>query len=57
MELRPNRVRRKLEAGDPAFIVGGFTHADDIDALGPVGLDGIWLEGNTAAWTRPISAT
>ena len=45
MELRPNRVRRKLAAGEPAFIVGGVTHADDIDALGPVGFDGIWLEG------------
>ncbi len=45
MELRPNRVRRKLEAGEPVFIVGGVTHADDIDALGPIGFDGIWLEG------------
>ena len=45
MELRPNRVRRKLEAGEPAFVVGGVTHADDIDALGPIGFDGIWLEG------------
>ena len=45
MELRPNRVRRKLEAGEPAFIVGGPTHADDVDALGPIGIDGVWLEG------------
>ncbi|MDE0176980.1 MAG: aldolase/citrate lyase family protein [Gammaproteobacteria bacterium] len=45
MELRPNRVRRRLEAGEPAFVVGGVTHADDIDALGPIGFDGIWLEG------------
>ena len=45
MELRPNRVRRKLEAGKPAFIVGGVTHADDIDALGPIDFDGVWLEG------------
>ena len=45
MELRPNRVRRKLEAGEPAFIIGGVTHADDIDALGTIGFDGVWLEG------------
>ncbi len=45
MELRPNRVRRKLEAGEPAFVIGGITHADDIDAFGPVGFDGVWLEG------------
>ena len=45
MELRPNRIRRKLEAGEPAFVIGGFTHADDIDAFGPVGFDGVWLEG------------
>ena len=45
MELRPNRVRQKLTAGEPAFVVGGVTHADDIDALGPIGFDGVWLEG------------
>lgn len=45
MDLRPNRVRHKLERGEPAFIAGNFTHADDIDAFGPVGFDGIWLEG------------
>lgn len=45
MEIRPNRVRRKLEAGETALVAGGFTHADDIDAFGPNGFDGIWLEG------------
>ena len=45
MQLRPNRIRQKLAAGEPAFIVGGVIHADDIDALGPNGFDGIWLEG------------
>ena len=43
--MRPNRVRQKLEAGEPAFVCSGFTHADDIDAFGPKGFDGIWLEG------------
>ena len=45
MQLRPNRVRRKLEAGEPAIVIGGFTHADDIDSIGPIGFDGVWLEG------------
>ena len=45
MDLRPNRVARTLAAGEPAFIGGGFTHADDIDAFGPIGFDGVWLEG------------
>ena len=45
MKLRTNRVRQKLEQGNQAFIAGGFTHADDIDSFGPIGFDGIWLEG------------
>ena len=45
MEMRPNRVKRKLAAGEVALIAGGMTHADDIDAFGPNGWDGIWLEG------------
>ena len=45
MELRPNRIKRKLAGGDSAYIVSGITHPDDIDAFGPNGFDGIWLEG------------
>ena len=45
MEMRPNRVRKKMDAGEPAFVCSGFTHADDIDSFGPNGFDGIWLEG------------
>ena len=45
MDIRPNRVKRKLAAGDVAYVAGGFTHPDDIDAFGPLGFDGIWLEG------------
>ena len=45
MELRPNRIRRKLAAGEATFVAGGFTHPDDIDAFGPAGFDGVWLEG------------
>ena len=45
MEMRPNRVRKKMDAGEPAFVCSGFTHAEDIDSFGPNGFDGIWLEG------------
>ena len=45
MELRPNRVLHKLRAGEAAFVAAGPSHADDIDAFGPAGFDGVWLEG------------
>ena len=45
MNLRKNRVKQKLAAGDIAYVVGGMTHPDDIDAFGPNGFDGIWFEG------------
>ena len=49
MELRPNRVKRKLAAGDIAYIAVGMTDPDDIDAFGPCGFDGVWLEGEHGA--------
>ena len=49
MQLRPNRVKGKLAEGKIACIAGGMTHADDIDAFGPCGFDGIWLEGEHGA--------
>ena len=45
MEMRPNRVKRKLAAGENAIVVSGLVHPDAIDAFGPIGADGIWLEG------------
>ncbi len=45
MELRPNRAKQKLGNGEIVTIVSGITHPDDIDAAGPHGFDGIWLEG------------
>ena len=45
MPLRENRILRKLRAGEVALVASGFTHADDIDAFGPAGFDGVWLEG------------
>ena len=45
MKLRPNRVKHKLANGEIAYVVGGLTHPDDIDASGPAGIDAMWLEG------------
>ena len=45
MKLRPNRIKHKLAAGDTVYVAGGMTHPDDIDAFGPAGFDGVWLEG------------
>ena len=45
MEIRPNRVKRKLAKGESALIVSGFDSGDAIDAFGPNDFDGIWLEG------------
>ncbi len=45
VEPRPNRAKQKLANGEVVTIVSGITHPDDIDALGPIGFDGIWLEG------------
>ena len=45
MQIRPNRIKHKLAEGGIAYVASGFTHSDDIDAFGPVGFDGVWLEG------------
>lgn len=49
MELRKNRIKHKLAAGEVAAVVSGINGADDIDSFGPIaeatGIDGIWLEG------------
>ena len=45
MNIRPNRVKRKLAGGEIACVVNGIDRADDIDLFGPNGFDGVWLEG------------
>ena len=49
MNIRPNRVKQKLADGGIAYIISGLTDADGIDAFGPNGFDGIWLEGEHGA--------
>ncbi len=45
MPIRPNRVKQKLAAGGIATILSGTNDPDLIDQIGPLGPDGIWLEG------------
>lgn len=45
MNIRPNRIKQKLAAGEVATILSGAANADMIDQFGPIGADGIWLEG------------
>jgi 4-hydroxy-2-oxoheptanedioate aldolase len=45
MSIRANRVKQKLAAGEVATILAGTNDPDLIDQLGPLGADGIWLEG------------
>ena len=45
MSIRPNRIKQRLAAGQVATILAGTNDPDLIDQLGPLGADGIWLEG------------
>ncbi len=45
MNIRPNRMKQRLAAGQVATILSGTNDADMIDQLGPLGAEGIWLEG------------
>ena len=49
MEIRQNRIKRMLAKGESALIASGLDHGDAIDAFGPNGFDGIWLEGEHGA--------
>ena len=44
-DLRKNRVKQKLNAGESAVILMGLNSADSIEQFGSGDHDGIWLEG------------
>lgn len=44
-ELRPNRVKNKIDSGSTATVVTGPHNAEMIEHLGAMGVDGIWMEG------------
>ncbi len=45
MNIRSNRMKDKLAAGQVATILSGANDPDLIDQLGTLDVDGIWLEG------------
>jgi 4-hydroxy-2-oxoheptanedioate aldolase len=49
VNIRPNRVKQKLAAGQVATILSGSNDPDLIDQLGTLDVDGIWLEGEHGA--------
>ena len=62
MELRPNRVKEKIYAGEVAVSVVGFTHPDDIDVIRPdramqTASTLYGLKVSTQVSTTPTSAT
>lgn len=44
-EIRKNRVKHKLERGEVATIIAGPNTPEMIDFFGPMGFDGMWIEG------------
>jgi 4-hydroxy-2-oxoheptanedioate aldolase len=44
VQLRENRVKRKLLRGETVNVLSGHHTADSVDFLGPLGFDGIWIE-------------
>jgi len=45
VNIRPNRMKQTLAAGQVATILSGANDPDLIDQLGTLDVDGIWLEG------------
>lgn len=43
--MRENRVKAKLSAGETAVVLSGLMTPDIVDWLGPLGFDGVWIEG------------
>ncbi|MCH7740690.1 MAG: hypothetical protein IIC93_11170 [Chloroflexi bacterium] len=48
-ELRPNRVKQKLAAGECAVAIQGLVTGDMIDQIGPTEADAVWIEGEHGA--------
>ena len=44
-ELRQNNVKHKLQHDEVVSIISGYTTPDIVDFLGPMGFDGVWIEG------------
>lgn len=56
MEIRPNKLKRKLLKGELGFAVTGFYSTDEIDAFGAAltaaGVDALWFDGEHGPTTH-----
>ena len=43
-DIRPNRIKQKLAQGQAVTILGGLNNAEVVEAMGPLGFDGAWIE-------------
>ena len=43
--MRKNKVKAKLNRGEVAVVLSGQMTPDIVDWLGPLGFDGVWIEG------------
>jgi len=43
-EMRENRVKRKLQEGKCATVLGGLNNPEIVDFMGQFGFDGMWIE-------------
>ena len=43
--MRENRVKAKLNRGEVSVVLSGHMTPDIVDWLGPLGFDGVWIEG------------
>ena len=43
--MRENRVKAKVNRGEVAVVLSGHMTPDIVDWLGPLGFDGVWIEG------------
>ncbi len=43
--MRENRVKAKLNRGEVSVVLSGHMTPDIVDSLGPLGFDGVWIEG------------
>lgn len=43
--MRENKVKAKLNSGEVSVVLSGHMTPDIVDWLGPLGFDGVWIEG------------
>ena len=49
MDLRRNRTKHRLAAGETVCCISGLTDPEDIDRFGPADFDAVWLEAEHGA--------